>query len=111
MDEEEDRITLAGNGHLIDAQSDAILDNIVDKIEMRYAPAEFQRVAINALGGMKNVILISPTGQSTILNIWIWLIVLLFLVVVQIGLNGHLLVSEISYSMCGISIEWGTFWM
>ena len=70
VDEEKDRITLAGNAHLIDEETDAILDNIVKKIEMRYDPAEFQRVAINALGGMKNVVLISPTGQTcTILNI------------------------------------------
>jgi superfamily II DNA helicase RecQ len=62
--EEADRITLANNAQLMNSEVNDILDRIVDKIQMRYTPAEFQRVAINALGGMKNVILISPTGSG-----------------------------------------------
>ena len=57
IEEETDRITVADNEHLMDAATNEILDEIVSEIEMPYNPAEFQRVAINALGQMKNVIL------------------------------------------------------
>ena len=63
VNEEADRITVADNANLMDAKVNDILDDIVNEIQMPYKPAEFQRVAINALGGMKNVVLISPTGQ------------------------------------------------
>ena len=62
VNEEADRITVADNANLMDAKVNDILDDIVNEIQMPYKPAEFQRVAINALGGMKNVVLISPTG-------------------------------------------------
>ena len=65
--EEVDRITVADNANLIDAKVNDILDDIVNEIQMPYKPAEFQRVAINALGGLKNVVLISPTGQCCVL--------------------------------------------
>jgi hypothetical protein len=66
VNEEADRITVADNANLMDAKVNDILDDIVNEIQMPYKPAEFQRVAINALGGMKNVVLISPTGQCCI---------------------------------------------
>ena len=64
IEEEADRITVADNDHLMDAATNEILDEIVSEIEMPYNPAEFQRVAINALGQMMNVILVSPTGSG-----------------------------------------------
>ena len=64
VNEEEDRITIADNIHLMNLEVDEILDKVVHKIQMPYKPAEFQRVAINALGGMENVVLISPTGSG-----------------------------------------------
>ena len=64
VEEEEERITLAGNSELIDMEVNEILDEIVDDIKMRYRPAQFQRVAINALGRLKNVVLLSPTGSG-----------------------------------------------
>ena len=66
VNEEADRITVADNANLMDAKVNDILDDIVNEIQMPYKPAEFQRVAINALGGMKNVVLISPTGQCVV---------------------------------------------
>ena len=64
VDEEEENITVEKYADLIDGETDLILDEIVDKIQMRYRPAQFQRVAINTLGRLKNVVLISPTGSG-----------------------------------------------
>ena len=64
VEEEVDRITVAGNPSLMNTEVDAILDDIVGKLGLPYKVAEFQRVAVNALGGLKNVILCSPTGSG-----------------------------------------------
>ena len=64
VEEEDDRITVANNLDMMSPEVDAILDKIVKDLGMPYMPAEFQRVAINALGEMKNVILVSPTGSG-----------------------------------------------
>ena len=44
--EERDSITVAGNSDLMDPNTDAILDKIVEDIKMQYKPADFQRVAV-----------------------------------------------------------------
>ena len=60
----------AGDVTIVVSEDMSVAKRSLKKIEMRYDSAEFQRVAINALGGMKNVLLISPTDQTcTILNI------------------------------------------
>ena len=64
VEEEEDRITVAGNGDLMNPEVNEILDKVVEDTKMAYMPAEFQRVTINALGGMNNVVLVSPTGSG-----------------------------------------------
>ena len=64
VEEEDDRITVANNLDMMSPEVDAILDKIVKDLGMPYMPAEFQRVAINALGEMRNVILVSPTGSG-----------------------------------------------
>ena len=62
VEEESDRITVDGNKHMMSIEVDDILDIVVEKLEMPYKPAEFQRVAINVLGQQKHLILASPTG-------------------------------------------------
>ena len=64
VEEEEDRITVAGNEDLMNPEVNEILDKVVEDTKMAYTPAEFQRVTINALGGMNNVVLVSPTGSG-----------------------------------------------
>ena len=64
VEEEQEKITIAGNAHLMSTEVNALLDKVVEKLDMPYKPAEFQRVAINALGEQKNVILVSPTGSG-----------------------------------------------
>ena len=62
--EEEDKITVAGNLHLMDQVANEMLDEIVERLDMPYTPADFQRVVINALALKKNVVLVSPTGSG-----------------------------------------------
>ena len=64
VDEEDERITVEGNQHLMKPEVNDILNRIVCELNMSYQPAEFQRVAVNALGDMKNVVLVSPTGSG-----------------------------------------------
>ena len=64
VDEEADRISIEKHKNLICPEVDAILDEIVTELKMPYCPSEFQRVSVNALGQLKNVILVSPTGSG-----------------------------------------------
>ena len=64
VQEEPDRISVAGNAHWMESSIDALLDDVVAQIGMPYKPAEFQRVAINSLGQLENLVLISPTGSG-----------------------------------------------
>ena len=64
VEEEKDGITIQDNADLMNYEVNNILNEVVQEIQMPYQPAEFQRVAINALGGMKNVVLVSPTGSG-----------------------------------------------
>ena len=58
VDEEPERITVEGNQDLMSKDVDAILDKIVEDLEMKYKPVDFQRVAVNALGSQQNVVLV-----------------------------------------------------
>ena len=62
--EESDKISLAANKGLLDTDVNSCLDGIVNELSLPYELAEFQRVSINALAQLKNVILISPTGSG-----------------------------------------------
>ena len=64
VEEEPDQITIADNADLIDLLVDAVLDEQVTECNMKYKPSEMQRVSINALGSLKNLILVSPTGSG-----------------------------------------------
>ena len=64
VDEELDRITVAGNLQLLNKDVDEILDRIVTELDLPYKPSEFQRVAVNTLGNQHNLVLISPTGSG-----------------------------------------------
>ena len=62
--EDPDRITVAGNLDLMDSKANDLLDSVVEKLQMPYAPAEFQRVVVNGLAKKKNIVLVSPTGSG-----------------------------------------------
>ena len=62
--EENDRISVAKHRSLVVNEIDDCLNDIVQKLAMPYSPTDFQRVSINALAQMKNVILVSPTGSG-----------------------------------------------
>ena len=58
VDEDPEKITVNGNLDLMSKDVDELLDEIVEDLEMKYKPVDFQRVAVNALGESKNVILV-----------------------------------------------------
>ena len=64
VDEVPERITVQGNKDLMDKEVDEILDKVVEDLKLPYKPIQFQRVAVNALGCLKNLILVSPTGSG-----------------------------------------------
>ena len=64
VEEEKEMISVEKQREVIDPVIDLMLDEIVLKLEMPYQPADFQRVAVNALGQMKSVVLVSPTGSG-----------------------------------------------
>ena len=64
VDEEDDPISVDKFDHLIDPEIDSILETVVSEKQMPYSPSDFQRVTVNALGQMKNVVLVSPTGSG-----------------------------------------------
>jgi len=62
--EEKDRISMEENHKLIESDVDCCLDEIVEELCLPYALADFQRITVNALAQLKNVVLVSPTGSG-----------------------------------------------
>ena len=62
--EESEKITIAKNQDLMCEKVAQYLDAVLEEVDLPYELAEFQKVAIHAIGQMKNVILISPTGSG-----------------------------------------------
>ena len=64
VDEEPERITVAGNKDMMNDEVDGALNQIISELDLPYKLAEFQRVAINGLAQKKNLVLVSPTGSG-----------------------------------------------
>ena len=64
VEEEEDGITVAGNSELINPEVEEILDEIVRDLDLPYKLSDFQRVAVNTIGMLKHLVLVSPTGSG-----------------------------------------------
>ena len=64
VEEERETITVEDNKHHITAEVDSILNKIVQVLSLPYKLTDTQRVAVNILGGQKNLILVSPTGSG-----------------------------------------------
>ena len=62
--EEAESITIEKNQELMCEEVENHLQQILEEVALPYDLAEFQRVAINAIGQLKNLILISPTGSG-----------------------------------------------
>ena len=62
--EDTDQITIEKNMHLMTDEVTDLLEKTLDEVKPPYQLAEFQQVAINVLGQMKNLILVSPTGSG-----------------------------------------------
>ena len=64
VEEDPEQITVAKYSELINAKVDSLLDDVVNECQMEYQPSEMQRVSVNAVGTLKNVVLVSPTGSG-----------------------------------------------
>ena len=64
VDENKETITVKEYAHLISEKVDDLLDKVVEETKLPYMPVDFQRVAVNVLGSLKSLILISPTGSG-----------------------------------------------
>ena len=64
VDEDKDGICVSDYMDLINPDIDSILDAVVADLRMPYMPSDFQRVTVNALGQLKNVVLVSLTGSG-----------------------------------------------
>ena len=64
VEEEPDKITVAGNAKLMKSEVETLLDKIVTSLDLPYQPSQFQRVAVNTLCCQKNLVLVSPTGSG-----------------------------------------------
>ena len=64
VEEEENQISLTKYNHLLNDEVASILQNVLDENPLPYALQDFQKLALHALGSLKNVILVSPTGSG-----------------------------------------------
>ena len=64
VEEEKDRITVAGNPDLMNPEVNSILDRILLDLNLPYKMSDFQRVAVNCVGSQKPLVLVSPTGSG-----------------------------------------------
>ena len=68
MDQIPERINLKDHHHHIDPRVDKALDEVDAELNMPYATADFQRIAINLLGAGTNVVLVSECGSAQLFH-------------------------------------------
>ena len=64
VEEEENQISIARNEYLLNDKVGSILQSVLEENPLPYALQDFQKLALHALGSLKNVILVSPTGSG-----------------------------------------------
>ena len=64
VDEEENQISLTEHNHLLNDHVATILEQVLEENPLHYSLQDFQKLALHAIGSLKNVILISPTGSG-----------------------------------------------
>ena len=58
VDEEENQISLTEHNHLLNDHVATILEQVLDENPLPYSLQDFQKLALHAIGSLKNVILI-----------------------------------------------------
>ena len=64
IEEEENQISIAKHEYLLNDKVGSILQSVLEENPLPYALQDFQKLALHALGSLKNVILVSPTGSG-----------------------------------------------
>ena len=62
--EDDNQITLEKHRHLLNDEIATIIEQVLIENPLPYKLQDFQKLALHALGSLKNVILISPTGSG-----------------------------------------------
>ena len=73
---EDDKISLERHSEVLSDEVADILDKVLEENPLPFELADFQTLAIHALGSMRNVILISPTGSGKMLVAYLAILVL-----------------------------------
>ena len=76
VEEEEDQISLVKYSYLLNDEVATILEEVLEENPLPFELADFQRLAIHALGSLRNVILISPTGSGKMMVVYLAILVL-----------------------------------
>ena len=61
---ERDQISLTNHGHLLTDEVANFLAEVLAENPLPFEVADFQKLAVHAIGSLKNVVLISPTGSG-----------------------------------------------
>ena len=63
VEEEENQISIPKHEYLLNDKIGSILQAVLEENPLPYVLQDFQKLALHALGSLKNVILVSPTGS------------------------------------------------
>ena len=64
VEEEENQISLTRFSHLLNDEVAGILEKVLVENPLPFPLQDFQKIALHAIGSLKNVILVSPTGSG-----------------------------------------------
>ena len=62
--EDKDPISIENHEHLLEANSEAVLDSVLKKLALPYSLTDFQKLSLITLFQKKDLILCSPTGSG-----------------------------------------------
>ena len=64
IEEEENQISLTTHSHLLSDKVALVLEEVLLENPIPFALQDFQKIALHAIGSLKNVVLLSPTGSG-----------------------------------------------
>ena len=64
MEEDADQISLSNHGHLLSDKVASIIEDVLAENPLPFQLQDFQKLSLHALGSLRNVILVSPTGSG-----------------------------------------------
>ena len=73
---EDDQISLVKYNHLLNDTVANILAEVLEENPLPFQLADFQKLAIHAIGSLQNVVLVSPTGSGKMLVAYLSILVL-----------------------------------